>query len=183
MHISIFFSPFLSFLPSVEDVLYHEGKVDLCVCVSGGCKDVVFRWGRDGMGLPLCVCLFFFFTVFFFCLEQKWHYPACTTTPSLICWFPVFSQSLCVLLCSKPCYTQVTPLKKKSNDFWNSQNPQSSVISPTFGLDWSHTCCDWFHLSDKHGVSVLRVALSTTSNERWRLSVPAGWARVSVCWP
>lgn len=138
--------------------------------------------GGGGVGwgcLCVCVCLFFFYP----CLEQKWHYPVCTTTLSLICWFPVFSKSLCVLFCSKPFHTQVTPLKKKNQWFRNSQNPQSSVISPTFELDWSHTCCDWFHLSYKPGVSVLCVALSTTSNERWRLSVPAGWACVSVCWP
>lgn len=42
MHISIFFSPFLSFLPSVEDVLYHEGKVDLCVYGGGGVQGCGF---------------------------------------------------------------------------------------------------------------------------------------------
>lgn len=67
MHISLFFSPFLSFLPSVEDVLYHEGKVDLCVY--GGCKDVVFSWGRGGMGLPLCVCVCVVFFFLNLCLE------------------------------------------------------------------------------------------------------------------
>lgn len=66
MHICIFFLfSFLSFLPSVEDVLYHEGKVVLCVY--GGCKDVVFRWGWggwDGVASAYVRVCFFFCYVF-----------------------------------------------------------------------------------------------------------------------
>lgn len=45
---TLFFSlsPVLPFPPSVEDVLYHEGKVDLCVRVWGGAR----MWFSGGGG-------------------------------------------------------------------------------------------------------------------------------------
>lgn len=59
-YFSCTFPLFLSFsiLPSVEDVLYHEGKVR-SHCVSVRVCVWVRMWfeGGGGMGLPVCVCV------------------------------------------------------------------------------------------------------------------------------
>ncbi len=102
LHIVFFMhiSPFSLFLPSVEDVLYHEGRLDLTVSV---CVCVWFFWGWGGTGLPLCVC------------ELACHL-LCKPLSSLvvICWFPVFCSPLlsCSLTrCRSPCTVSVFSLK------------------------------------------------------------------------
>lgn len=185
MHLSILsLSPVPSFLPSVEDVLYHEGKVDLCVCVCGGwggcwgCGS--FRWGRAGrMGFPcvwVCVC-------FYPCLELICHCSVCATTPSLICWFPVFS-ILCVLFCSEARHTPwigsvvyvFILISIFFNAFGNSQSSNSSLVSPTFRFWLTHAldAIDSVFLTNLVWLSGWHVALSTISNQPWRCSEPAG---------
>lgn len=141
------------------------------------------------MGSPcvwVCVC-------FYLCLELICHCSVCATTPSLICWFPVFS-ILCVLFCSEARHTPwigsvlyvfilISINNVFFNTFGNSQSSNSRLVSPTFGFWLTHAldAIDSIFLTNLVWLSGWHVALSTISHQP--CFEPAGCVRVWDSWP